>query len=73
MPKPIRDLIEFALKERTVFLRADNVELRRLAKLAQAELVIVEKELAGDTEDLVRRSYEAIDRYPPLRKENDLC
>jgi hypothetical protein len=69
MLKPIRDLIEFALKERTVFLRADNVELRRLAKLAQEEVVRVEKDLAGDRDELVRRSYETIDRYPPLRKD----
>jgi hypothetical protein len=72
MPKPIRDLIEFALKERTVFLRADNIELRRLAKLAKESLPAVEKELAGDTEDLVRRSYEAMTDGNPLLRHEDM-
>lgn len=61
--RPLRELIDFALKERTLFLRQDNVELRRLAKLAKESLPAVEKELAGDTEDLVRRSYEAMEKH----------
>jgi hypothetical protein len=69
--KAIRDLIEFCLKERTdaADWKDDSGKFISLAKRAKEVLPGLEKELAGDTEDLVRRSYEAIDRYPPLMKD----
>lgn len=57
--KPIRNLIDFCLKERTDW-NADSQQVVSLAKQAEKSLATLEAEQIGDTDDLARRSYEAM-------------